>query len=90
MDFIVGLPNCKGKIVIMVVVDKLSKYAHFIALSHPYTAATLAHAFIESIFKLHGMPSSIVSDRYPVFISAFWREFFRLQGSKLCMLSSSE
>lgn len=83
MDFIVRLPNCKGKIVIMVVVDRLSKYALFIA--HPYTRVTVAQAFVESIFKLHGMSSSIVSDRDLVFISAFWREFFRLQGSKLCM-----
>lgn len=83
MDFIVRLPNCKGKIVIMVVVDRLSKYALFIA--HPYTIVTVAQAFVESIFKLHGMSSSIVSDRDLVFISAFWREFFKLQGSKLCM-----
>ncbi|KAM1393842.1 hypothetical protein ACFX2F_029952 [Malus domestica] len=69
----------------MVVVDRLSKYAHFIALSHPYTAMSVVQAFIEFVFKLHGMPSSIVSDRDPVFINAFWREFFKLQGSKLCM-----
>lgn len=80
MDFIVGLPNCKGKTVIMVVVDRLCKYVHFIALSYPYIAVIMAQAFIEFVFKLHGMPNSIVSDRDPMFINAFWREFFRLQG----------
>ena len=87
MDFIVGLPNCKGKSVIMVIVDRLSKYSHFIALAHPYNASMVAQLFIEHVFRLHGMPNSIVSDTDPVFISSFWREFFKLQGSKLCMSS---
>ncbi|KAM2118243.1 hypothetical protein ACFX1R_011686 [Malus domestica] len=87
MDFIVGLPSCKGKSVIWVVVDRLSKYTHFIAMSHPYTASSVAQLFVEHIFKLHGMPNSIVSDRDPVFTSAFWKELFKLQDSKLCMSS---
>ncbi|KAB2608149.1 hypothetical protein D8674_011317 [Pyrus ussuriensis x Pyrus communis] len=87
MDFIVGLPNCKGKSVIMVIVDRLSKYSHFIALAHPYNASIVAQLFIEHVFRLHGMPNSIVSDRDPVFVNAFWKELFRLQGSKLCMSS---
>lgn len=85
MDFIYGLPSCKGKSVILVVVDGLSKYAHFIALGHPYTASMVAQEFVENIFKLHGMPQTIVSDRDTIFLSAFWREFFKLQGPKLCM-----
>lgn len=71
MDFIVGLPLSKGKFLMMVVVDRLSKYAHFIALAHPYTVATVAHSFVANIFKLHGMPVTIISDRDPVFPSAF-------------------
>lgn len=71
MDFIVGLPNCKGKSVIMVIVDGLSGYAHFILLSRPYNVATIAQLFIENVFKLHGMPNSIVSDSDPMFISFF-------------------
>lgn len=86
MDFVVGLPLGKGKSVIMVV-DRQSKYAHFIALSHPYTAASIAQEFVLNIFKLHGMPKTIVSDRDYVFLSTFWREFFKLHGSKLCMSS---
>ncbi|KAM1132447.1 hypothetical protein FF1_046837 [Malus domestica] len=87
MDFIVGLPNCKGKTVIMVVVDRLSKYSHFVPMAHPYTAASVAQLFLEHIFKLHGMPNSIVSDRDPIFISAFWKELFKLHNAKLCMSS---
>lgn len=87
MDFITNLPPCKGKMVIWVVVDKLSKYAHFIALSHPYTAFIVALHFVDNIFKLHRMPQSIVSDQDPVFISKFWKEFFKLQGSELCFSS---
>lgn len=87
MDFIVGLPFCKGKSVIFVVVDRLSKYAHFISMAHPYTTTMVAQVFVENIFKLHGIPSSIVSDRDPVFVSSFWKELFKLQGSKLCLSS---
>lgn len=89
MDFIVHLPPCKGKKVIWVVVDMLSKYSHFIALSHLYSASMVAQLFVDHIFKLHGMPNSIVSDRDPVFfLSKFWKEFFKLQGSSLCFSSS--
>lgn len=83
MDFIEGLPSSHGKQVIFVVVDRLSKYAHFIALSHPYTALDVAQAFLDNIFKLHGMPSTIVSDRDPVFLSSVWTDLFTLQGVSL-------
>ena len=62
MDFIVGLPKSGNKSVIMVVVDCLSKYAHLCALQHPFTASTMAQLFMDHIFKIHGMPHSIVSD----------------------------
>jgi hypothetical protein len=78
MDFVEGLPLSKGHSVIFVVVDRLSKYAHFMSLSHPYTAATVAQLFMANIFKLHGMPQFIVSNRDPTFTSTFWRELFKL------------
>jgi hypothetical protein len=72
MDFITGLPKSGNKSVIMVLVDLLSKYAHFYALQHPFTTSTMAHLFMDQVFKLHGMPHSIVSDRDPTFTSNFW------------------
>ena len=72
----------------MVVVDRLSKFAHFLTLSHPFTAKTIAEKFVEGVFKLHGMPNSIISDRGPIFISNFWKEFFTMSGSKLQLSSA--
>ena len=72
MDFITGLPKSEGKSVIMVVVDRLTKYAHFCALSHPFKASIASTAFVERIEKLHGNPKIIVSDRDPIFTGNFW------------------
>jgi hypothetical protein len=83
MDFIIGLPKSGNKSVIMVVVDRLSKYAHFCALQHPFTTSTVAQIFMDQVFKLHGMPHSIVFDRDPTFTSNFWQELFKLQGTQL-------
>lgn len=74
LDFIEGLPRSQGRDVIMVAVACLSKYAHFIALPHPYTSASIARLFLDHIFKLHEMPKSIFSDRDPTFTSSFWLE----------------
>ncbi|CAL9021220.1 unnamed protein product [Prunus brigantina] len=84
MDFIEGLPANKGKNAILVVFDRLSKYGHFVPIAHPYTASQVAEVFMREIFRLHGMPRSIVSDRDPTFTSQFWTTFFALQGTKLC------
>jgi hypothetical protein len=83
MDFIIGLPKSGNKSIIMVVVDRLSKYAHFCALKNPFTAATVAQIFMDNIFKLHIMPNSIVSDGDPTFTSNFWQELFKLQGTQI-------
>ena len=64
----------------MVVMDRLTKYVHFIGLSHPYFAAKVAALFDQNVLKLHGMLASIVSDKDPVFTTKFWAELFKLQG----------
>ena len=81
MDFVDRLPNLRGKTMIFVVVDRLSKYAHFVAISHPYTAMSVVQVFFENIFKLHGMSKSIICDRDPAFTSHFWKELFKLRDT---------
>lgn len=71
MDFIIGLPQSQGKEVIFVVVDRLTKYGYFMELGHPYSAEQVAEIFMDSVYKLHGCPSTIVSDRDFVFLSNF-------------------
>lgn len=88
LDFIEGLPRSGGYDVILVVVDKFSKYAHFVPLTHPFTALTVATVYMKNIFRLHGLPLAIISDRDRIFTSAVWQELFKLSQTQLCMSSS--
>jgi hypothetical protein len=88
LDFVEALPRVRGKSVILTVVDRFSKYCHFIPLAHPYSAGSVAQAFFADIVRLHGVPQSIVSDRDPVFTSTFWAELMRLMGTKLQLTSA--
>ena len=63
MDFVEGLPVSNKKDVIMVVIGKFSKYGHFLTLSHPFTTPQVAQTYMDDIYKLHGLPESIISDR---------------------------
>jgi hypothetical protein len=83
MDLITGLPKSKGKSVIMVIVDILTKYTHFCALSHPFKSSTVSTAFMEIIQKLHGFLKIIVSDKDPIFTRHFWTKLFSCLGTQL-------
>jgi hypothetical protein len=88
MDFIEWLPTSVHANCIMVVVDKFSKFAHFIPLHHPFTAPKVAQAFLDNVLRLHGLPTHIISDRDPIFTSVFWRELFHLAQVTLSMSSA--
>ena len=83
MDFIIGLPVSEGYSTILVVVDRFSKQSHFGALPMNYSAPKVAQLFATMVCKLHGIPTSIVSDRDPIFLSKFWIELFALSGTVL-------
>lgn len=83
IDFVEGLPRSYNKDCIMVVIDRFTKVGHFLALTHPFTTAQVAQLFMDNIFKLHGMPKSIVSDRDKIFTSLFWKELFNSLGTQL-------
>lgn len=85
MDFIVGLPLSKGFTVIFVIIDRLSKFGHFILLKSYFNSTSVAEVFIFSIVKLHGIPKSIVSDRDKTFMSKFWQHLFKVMGTNLAM-----
>jgi len=87
MDFIEGLPKSEGYDVILVIVDRFTKCAHFIPIKHPFTAPAIARAVFDNVIKLHGMPKTIVSDRDKIFTSTFWKELFCLLGT--CLMFSS-
>ncbi|MDM1593402.1 integrase, partial [Escherichia coli] len=84
MDFITGLPSVQsGYNSIFVVVDRLTKVAHLIPVKETYTAVDVARIFLKEIFRLHGLPRRIVSDRDPKFTSRFWTAFFKAVGTFL-------
>ena len=88
MVSIVGLPKVGKYFVIMVIVDRLSKYAHFYFLKHPFTLGTVTQIFINQIFSLHGMPISIMFDRDPTLTNRFLKYLFIIQGIWLNMSTS--
>lgn len=89
LDFITQLPRTQaGYDAILVVVDRLSKMAHFIPTTTDISAKSTAKLFFDNIFRLHGLPTSIISDRDPKFISKFWKSLFKTLGTKLNISSS--
>jgi len=88
MDFIVSLPLARAYYVIMVVVDRLTKYSHFVCLKLDFDSRYVANNFVQNIMKLHGFPKSIVFERDKISISRFRQQLFKLQGTKLAMTST--
>ena len=89
MDFIVELPKSKDMTTILVVVDRLTKMSHFIPLRCLPTADIAADCFINNIFKLHGFPDSIISDRGSQFTSEFWNHLCNLLNIKHSLSTSN-
>src|SRR4030065_345442 len=89
MDFVTSLPNTqRGHDSIWVIVDRLTKSAHFLPININYPVSQLAEIYIREIMKLHGVPSSIVSDRDPRFTSRFWKSLQEALGSTLKLSSA--
>lgn len=76
MDFIEGLLNSNGKNPILVVIDRLSKYAHFIGISHPFSAKKITEVYVDKVAYLHGMPCTLLSDYDLVFTSNVLQKVF--------------
>lgn len=85
MDFITRLPLFEEWDMIWVIVNRLTKYAHFILISTNYKASQLAELFMRHIYRYHGLPKRITCDRDPKFTSKFWQEVFRLVETKFNM-----
>jgi len=89
MDFVTHLPRTvRGHDAIWVIVDRLTKSAHFLAVNLRMSITRLAQLYISEIVKLHGVSSSIVSDRDPCFTSRFWQALQSAMGSRLSMSSA--
>jgi hypothetical protein len=89
MDFIVGLPRtAKGYDSIWVIIDRLTKIAHFLPVKTYYPVLTYAQMYIARILSFHGVPKIIVSDRGPQFVSKFWEELHKSLGTKLLHISA--
>jgi len=83
VDFVVELPLSSGYDAVMTVVDSVSKRAHFIPTHTTVTAEGTARLFLHQVWKLHGLPTYVVSNRGPQFVACFTKELYRLLGIKL-------
>ena len=83
LDFIEGLPYFEGANTILVVVDRFTKYAHFLPLKHPFTVHQVAKLLLDSVVRLHGIPKTMVLDRDRIFLSHIWQHLFTILGTKL-------
>lgn len=87
LDYVTGLPESQGNTVILVVVDRFSKACHLLPLPKLPTASQTAELLMQHVFRIHGFPQDIVSDRGSQFTSRFWKAFGRLIGSDISLSS---
>lgn len=87
LDFVTGLPPSDGNTTILTVVDRFSKSVHFIPLPSLPSAKDTARLMVQHVFRIHGLPMEVVSDRGPQFTSAFWKAFCKLLGASVCLSS---
>uniref|UniRef100_A0A3P9JFM0 Gypsy retrotransposon integrase-like protein 1 n=1 Tax=Oryzias latipes TaxID=8090 RepID=A0A3P9JFM0_ORYLA len=87
LDFVTGLPPSQGNTVILTIVDRFSKAAQFIPLPKLPTAAEMAEVLVHQVFRHHGIPKDIVSDRGPQFVSQVWRSFCSALGATVSLTS---
>ena len=86
MDFVIHFPRTPRRYdAIWVIVDRLTKSAHFLAVRMTFTLEEFYRLYIREIFRLHGVPISIVSDRDPRFTAHFWKSFQKAMGTRLAM-----
>ena len=87
LDFVTGLPPSEGKDTILTIVDRFSKTVHFVALAKLPSAAETADLMVNHVFRIHGIPLDIVSDRGPQFTSQVWKEFCQALGATVSLSS---
>lgn len=87
LDFVTGLPPSDGNTAVLTIVDRFSKSVHFVPLPKLPSAKETAVLVMNHVFRIHGLPSDVVSDRGPQFISTFWREFCKCIGSTVSLSS---
>ena len=85
MESITRMPKSQGKDSIFVVVDRMKKYAHFFAVVSTISASEVFSLFFKDIFRLHGLPKVIISDRDSKFTSSFWQTLFGLVETNMNM-----
>ena len=84
MDFVTGLPRTLGgNNAIWVIVDRLTKFAHFLPIKVNFSMDCLTSLYVREIVRMHGVPISIVYDRNPHFTSRFWHSLQKALGTKL-------
>uniref|UniRef100_A0A3B3ICH7 Gypsy retrotransposon integrase-like protein 1 n=1 Tax=Oryzias latipes TaxID=8090 RepID=A0A3B3ICH7_ORYLA len=87
LDFVTGLPLSRGNTTILIIVDRFSKAVHYVALPKLPSATDTANLLVHHVFRLHGLPADIVSDRGPQFTSQVWKAFCRSIGATVSLSS---